>query len=311
MAHCVGCATLRSESDAAGRGLAKLSRSASTRCAFSIHPASATPCASIRRLRSPTGRPASASAPARAPGAPRQQGKRGGARSPTLRIPGRECPAGSRVEGVRGGGSGVGGGTAGGVERGGWHRVAVPRSGPSARPRRLRRRDRAKSRPMRSRSTPIGCREESPRLPADGILEVGQGRGGWHFRGGGSDTGLKMTKQVLATRELRKHRGLGGGGDIQASAVRARQYLCLQSHPALRVGRRAQSITGTRWGRAGRGSDSPASAPCQERRSARPSPATSHASGEGGGIQRTRSANRTTQKYYACPSALLWEDLPS
>ena len=73
MAHCVGCAMLGSDSDAACLGLANRSSSASTRWAFSMQPASGTPCASISRLRSPTGKPASASAPAHAPGAPHQK----------------------------------------------------------------------------------------------------------------------------------------------------------------------------------------------------------------------------------------------
>ena len=171
---------LRSESDAGGLGLAKASRSASTRCAFSMHPASGTQCASIRRLRSPTGRPASASAPARAPGAASTREARGrpisDAAHPRKGVPSRAEGAGWRGYGVEG--AGWGGGTAGGGERGGGHRGAVPRSGPSARPRRLRRRDRAKSRPMRSRSTPTVCREESPRLQRCGFQKWGKGGAG-------------------------------------------------------------------------------------------------------------------------------------
>lgn len=146
-----------------------------------------------------------------------------------------------------------------------WHRVAAPRSGRAARPRRLRWRGRAIERsrpPLRSRPPPIGCRKESPTLrgtTADGD-EVGWGwvRVGVSGRGGGCGTGLKMTKQVLATRELRNK----GGRAVSAYDYlrhRGATHLCLQSHPALRVGHRARSVTSTRW-QGGRG-NSPSSSP--------------------------------------------------
>ena len=181
MAHCVGCAMFGSDSDAAGLGLANRSSSASTRWAFSMQPASGTPCASISRLRSPTGKLASTSAPALAPGAPRQQKKTRGCTP----IPDAAEPQKGVQKGVPRRGPAREGwrGTAGGVECGGWHRVAVPRSGRAARPRRLRWRDRANSRPMRGRPPPIGCRKESPRLPGDhgGWWEFGK----WGGVGGG------------------------------------------------------------------------------------------------------------------------------
>ena len=132
---------------------------------------------------------------------------RGGALSPTLQSP----PHCAGVEGYGGRGG----------ARGGWHRVAVPRSGRAAGPRRLRWRDRANSRPMRGHPTPTGCRKESPRLPRDhgrwtfgsgvgsgvGVRGEGRGRGGGVGGGGDCSTSLKMTKQVLATRELRNTEG--------------------------------------------------------------------------------------------------------
>ena len=255
MAHAAGCTMLGSESDAACLGLAKQSSSASTRWAFSMQPASGTPCASISRLRSPTGKPASASAPAHAPGAPRQKRCAGVPLSPALQSP-RRCVA-QRGASRRGYGGRVGGWS--------WHRVAAPRSGRAARPRRLRWRGRAIERsrpPSRSRPPPIGCRKESPTLrgtTADGD-EVGWGWVGVGVsgRGGVCGTGLKMTKQVLATRELRNK----GGRAVSAYDYlrhRGATHLCLQSHPALRVGHRARSVTSTRW-QGGRG-NSPSSSP--------------------------------------------------
>ena len=112
MAHAAGCTMLGSESDAACLGLAKQSSSASTRWAFSMQPASGTPCASISRLRSPTGKPASASAPAHAPGTPRQKRSAGVRPTSNAAEPQKVCgPEGCGPKGGTAGGVGRGGGT--------------------------------------------------------------------------------------------------------------------------------------------------------------------------------------------------------
>ena len=230
MAHAAGCTMLGSESDAACLGLAKQSSSASTRWAFSMQPASGTPCASISRLRSPTGKPASASAPAHAPGAPRQKICTGVPLSPTLQSP-RRCVA-------QRGASRRGYGGRGGAWR--WHRVAAPRSGRAARPRRLRWRGRAIERsrpPLRSRPLPIGCRKESPTLrgtTADGD-EVGWGWVGVGVSGRGGGLRHRPQDDEASPRDARTAQQRGPCGErvrLFAASGRYTPVLAIASRPA-------------------------------------------------------------------------------